>query len=61
MITHHVVKGFNYAKMRKTDFIDVEAQKENNKEYFNDYENRKVPLRSKYSGCDHSTSKSEEK
>lgn len=36
LLTRHLVKNFDYTKLRKTDFIDVEAERENNKEFLND-------------------------
>lgn len=37
LIIHHLVKGFKYSQFRKTDFIDIEAAKEN-RNFFNDYD-----------------------
>ena len=36
LIVHHLIKGFNYKKFRKTDFVEVENSKENNVKRGND-------------------------
>jgi len=38
LIQHHLVEGFDYSKLRKTDFIDVEAEREKQKNLKEEYE-----------------------
>lgn len=45
LIYHHIVKGFDYKQFRKTDYIDLEGEMNDNRNIFLQYDNSQAGRR----------------
>lgn len=40
LVHHHLVRGFDYTKYRKTDYIDIEHQKAKKRNFLEDFKDQ---------------------
>jgi hypothetical protein len=45
LIYHHLVKGFDYKQFRKTDYIDLEGELNDNRNIFLEFDNTQAGRR----------------